>query len=76
MIDLAATLRGRSRTNFVRDAAVRAAEEVILESTLVHMSPEGFDTFMAAITAPATAVPEIVDLLKRKSPRTTGDHNN
>jgi uncharacterized protein (DUF1778 family) len=76
MIDRAADLRGRSRTDFVRDAAVRAAEEVIMESTLVRMSPEGFEAFMAAITAPATAVPEMVDLLKRKSPEATGGAND
>jgi uncharacterized protein (DUF1778 family) len=75
MIDRAADLRGRSRTDFVRDAAVRAAEEVIMESTLVRMSPEGFDAFMAAIAGPATAVPEMVDLLKRKAPEPTGGAN-
>ena len=31
IIDRAATLRGRSRTDFVRDAAVRAAEDVLME---------------------------------------------
>jgi len=76
MIDRAADLRGRSRTDFVRDAAVRAAEEVIMESTLVRMSPQGFEAFMAAITAPAAAVPEMVDLLKRKAPETTGGAND
>jgi uncharacterized protein (DUF1778 family) len=76
MIDRAANLRGRSRTDFVRDAAVRAAEEVIMESALVRMSPKGFDAFMAAIAAPATPVPEMVELLKRKAPRATGGTNN
>jgi uncharacterized protein (DUF1778 family) len=36
MIDRAATLRGRSRTDFVRDAAVRAAEEVVMENRLLR----------------------------------------
>jgi uncharacterized protein (DUF1778 family) len=31
IIDRAATLRGRSRTEFVRDAAVRAAADVLME---------------------------------------------
>jgi uncharacterized protein (DUF1778 family) len=47
-----------------------------MESTLVRMSPKGFDTFMAAITAPATAVPEMVELLKRKAPWATGDNKS
>jgi uncharacterized protein (DUF1778 family) len=33
IIDRAATLRGRSRTQFVRDAAVRAAEDVLMDGT-------------------------------------------
>lgn len=37
IIDRAADLRGRSRTDFVREAAVRAAEEVLMESTLVRI---------------------------------------
>lgn len=40
MIDRAATLRGRSRCDFVRYAAVRAAEEVVMEQSLIRMSPE------------------------------------
>ena len=72
IIDRAADLRGRSRTDFVREAAVRAAEAVVMESTLIRMSPKGFDAFMSAITAPATVVPETVEVLKRKAPWEAG----
>ena len=68
VIDRAATLRGRSRTDFMREAAVRAAEEVVLEQALVRMSGEGFAAFMAAVTAPAAPVPELVALFGRKVP--------
>jgi uncharacterized protein (DUF1778 family) len=68
MIDRAANLRGRSRTDFVRDAAVRAAEEVIMENRLIRMSPEGFADFMEVLTGPAAPVPEMVDLAKRPAP--------
>jgi uncharacterized protein (DUF1778 family) len=68
IIDRAATLRGRSRTDFVRDAAVRAAEDVLMETVPVRMSPAGFKAFMAALSGPATAVPEIVELFGRKAP--------
>ncbi len=68
IIDRAADLRGRSRTDFVREAAVRAAEEVLMESTLVRMSAEGFDAFMQAVSAPAAPVPEMVASLRRKAP--------
>lgn len=68
IIDRAAGLRGRSRTDFVREAAVRAAEEVIMESLPIRMSPEGFETFLRAIAAPAVAVPEMVASLRRPAP--------
>ena len=61
-------MRGRSRTDFVREAAVRAAEEVLMESTLVRMSPEGFEAFVQAISTTAAPVPEMVASLRRKAP--------
>jgi uncharacterized protein (DUF1778 family) len=68
MIDRAASLRGRSRTDFVRDAAVRAAEEVVMEQGLIRMSPEGFAQFMDVLSRPAAPVPEMVEVLKRPAP--------
>lgn len=68
IIDRAATLRGRSRTDFVRDAAVRAAEDVLMETVPVRMSPAGFKAFMAALSGPATAVPQMVELFRRPAP--------
>lgn len=68
LIDRAADLRGRSRTDFLREAAVQAAEQVLMEQRLVTMSPEGFAAFVAAIAQPAVPVPEMVELLARPSP--------
>lgn len=68
MIDRAAGLRGRSRTDFVRDAAVRAAEDVLMENGLIRMSPEGFAEFMAALSGSGTPVPEMVEVVKRPTP--------
>ena len=68
IIDRAAGLRGRSRTDFVREAAVRAAEDVLMENTLLRMSPAGFKAFLAAVSGPAVPVGEMVDLLKRPAP--------
>ena len=72
IIDRAAGMRGRSRTDFVREAAVRAAEDVLMESTLVRMSPSGFSAFMKALAEPAAAVPELVEILKRPAPWEAG----
>jgi uncharacterized protein (DUF1778 family) len=68
MIDRAAMLHGRSRTEFVRDAAVRAAEDVLMQSAPIRMSPAGFKAFLAALSGPATAVPEMVELFRRAAP--------
>jgi uncharacterized protein (DUF1778 family) len=68
MIDRAAGLRGRSRTDFVREAAVRAAEDVLMENRLVRMSEEGFAAFMDALAAPAIPVAELAELVKRPAP--------
>jgi len=68
IIDRAARMRGRSRTDFVRDAAVRAAEEVLMDSSLVRMSTESFEAFVAVLAAPATPVPELVELVRRPAP--------
>ena len=68
MIDRAASLRGRSRTDFVRDAAVRAAEDVLMENTLIRMSSDGFEAFMSALAAPPVVVPEMVALARQAAP--------
>jgi uncharacterized protein (DUF1778 family) len=68
VIDRAAGLRGRSRTDFIREAAVQAAEATIIERTLIRMSPAGFEAFRKAVSGPPRAVPEMVTLLKRKAP--------
>ncbi|WP_454650931.1 type II toxin-antitoxin system TacA family antitoxin [Bradyrhizobium liaoningense] len=68
IIDRAAALRGRSRTDFVRDAAVRAAEDVLMETAPIRMSPSGFRAFMATLSGPAAPVPEMVELSQRAAP--------
>lgn len=73
MIDRAATLLGRSRTEFVRDAAVRAAEEAVMEHRLIRMSPEGFADFLNALARPAQPVPQMVELARRQAPWEPGD---
>jgi len=68
LIDRAANLRGRSRTDFVREAAVRAAEDVLMESGLVRMSDQGFAEFVSIVSAPPSPVAPMVRILKRPAP--------
>jgi uncharacterized protein (DUF1778 family) len=68
MIDRAAAMRGRSRTDFVRDAAVRAAEEVVMEHRVIQMSHEGFAEFLKILDEPPEPIPEMVERLSRPAP--------
>jgi uncharacterized protein (DUF1778 family) len=68
LIDRAAKMQGRSRTEFMRDAAVREAEAAVLDTMMIRMSPEGFEAFVAALDEPAQIVPELREVLRRKAP--------
>lgn len=73
IIDRAARLRGRSRTDFIRDAAVRAAEATILDQSPVRMSASGFEAFAEALSAEPMPVLEMVEVLRRRAPWEHGD---
>jgi uncharacterized protein (DUF1778 family) len=68
IIDHAARLRGRSRTDFIREAAVRAAEATILDQSPIRMSAEGFRSFVEALSAEPKPVTEMVEILRRPAP--------
>lgn len=68
MIDRAARLQGRSRTDFMREAAVRSAEDVLMQARLIRMSEAGFAQFQDVIAAPPQPVPEMVEILRRRAP--------
>jgi uncharacterized protein (DUF1778 family) len=68
VIDRAASLRGRSRTDFVREAAVRAAEEILMEHAMPRLTAQACVEFMAALDAPAKPIPELLEVLNRRAP--------
>ena len=65
LIDRAAKKQGRSRTDFMRDAAVREAEATMLESAMIQMSAAGFASFVEAIEAPAKVNEKLLQALQR-----------
>jgi uncharacterized protein (DUF1778 family) len=73
LIDRAAQLRGHSRTQFVRDSAVRAAEEAVMDSLSIRLSPADFEAFVAMLAKPAEHVPAMAELLRRPAPWETTD---
>lgn len=68
LIDRAAQLTHRNRTEFVLDAAVQRAEEVILEQSLITASPERFQKFVDALDTPPASNLRLQKVLKHKAP--------
>lgn len=60
-MDRAVSAHGRSRTNFVREAAVRAVEDVLMDQRLVRASAE----FIALLKQPAEASLALVRVLRQ-----------
>lgn len=52
LIDRAAALVGKSRTDFVLDAARHAAEDTLLDHTIVVVGPKAYADFLARLDAP------------------------
>jgi uncharacterized protein (DUF1778 family) len=52
LIDRAAELVGKTRTDFVLDAARRAAEDTLLDRTLFTVSPQAYRQFLDRLDAP------------------------
>ena len=52
LIDQAARIQGRSRSDFMIDAARRAAEETLLDQTLVRVDRETYEHFLAVLDQP------------------------
>ena len=52
LIERAATITGKTRTDFVLEAARRAAEEALLDRTVFTVSPAAYVAFLARLDEP------------------------
>ena len=52
LIDRAAKMLGKNRTDFMLDAARRAAEEALLDRTILTVSLKAYAEFLARLDAP------------------------
>lgn len=69
IIDRGAELLGLSRTEFMRRAALHEAQAAILNESVIRLSPDAYDAFMRAISAPAAAPPpKAAERLRRAAP--------
>ncbi|GAA0688566.1 DUF1778 domain-containing protein [Dyella marensis] len=68
LIDRAAQVRGKTRTDFVLDAARTAAEEALLEQAVVMATPEAYTAFLERLDAPPQSNERLRQTLRSKAP--------
>lgn len=68
LIDHAAVLAGKSRSEFMLDAARRAASEAILDRTLFRLKPADFTRFTELLDAPPQPNAKLRRLMQTKAP--------
>jgi uncharacterized protein (DUF1778 family) len=68
LIDRAAELSGRNRTDFVLDAARRAAEEALLDRTVFSVDAKAYAAFIARLDAPPLPNPRLRRSLQTPAP--------
>lgn len=68
LFDWAAKAQGKTRTDFILEAARRAAEETMLDRTLVQVSPEAYDAFLAQLDAPPVPSDRLKKTMQTKAP--------
>lgn len=66
LIDTAAGILHKSRTDFILDIACQAAENVILDRRMFNLDDEQYAEFIDMLDAPVTANPALDMLLARK----------
>jgi uncharacterized protein (DUF1778 family) len=68
LIDRAAALEGKNRTDFVLDAARRAAEDTLLDRTVLVVSPAAYRQFLARLDAPARPNKRLTKTMQTPAP--------
>ncbi len=65
LIDDAAAVLGKTRTEFMVDSARRQAIDVLLDQRLFALAPEPYDAFRNALDNPPAPGPKLKALLRR-----------
>jgi uncharacterized protein (DUF1778 family) len=68
LIDRAAESAGKTRTDFILEAARRAAEEALLDRALMVVSPEAYGEFLKRLDRPARPNDRLRRTMRRKAP--------
>ena len=68
LIDRAARLQGKSRTDFMLEASREKAEQVLLDQTLFTVTAKQYKAFEALMNAPLARNVGLKQLLARRAP--------
>jgi uncharacterized protein (DUF1778 family) len=68
LIERAAELTGKNRTEFVLNAARHAAEDALLDRTAFAVSPKAYAEFLARLDAPPNPNARLVRSLQTPAP--------
>lgn len=68
IIDQAAGMLGQSRSSFILERSVQAAEAVLLDQRLFMVDDATYDAFEAALNAPVRDNPKLAALLRKRAP--------
>jgi len=68
LIDRAAAITGRNRTDFVLNAARHAAEDALLDRTIFPVSPRAYADFLARLDMPPQPNPRLRRALETQAP--------
>lgn len=68
VIDQAAAAQGKSRSDFMLEASRRAAEEALLDRTLIRVDADVYARFVAMLDAPPRPNPGLQELMRLKAP--------
>ena len=67
LIDHAADIDQRSRMEFMRAAALNAAQKGLLSTKLLHLNAQAFDRFVAAMEGSAVVSPEMLSVVPHEA---------
>lgn len=68
LIDKAAAIRNKTRSDFMLEAACHEAENVLLDQRLFQLNDEDYDAFEAALKTPVNDNPALRKLLAERAP--------
>ena len=68
LIDRAAKMRGKNRTDFILEAARTAAEEALLDQVVIQVSLEVYAQFLARLDMPPQTNARLIQTMQTPAP--------